>query len=577
MTPDVYPTGRLPEKVNDKPQPNTWHELAGIGAAFLDGRLRERMTRPPITRALAPEYRDMVYELLDIWFSKLHRNRLKNRYYEGKNALKDFGISTPPELLQVETVVGWPQKAVDALAVRSRFDGYVAADDDVQVLLDKVAQRSRIGVKYRQAVTSELINSCAFATVGVDDEGLSHIDFYSAEDAAAVWDDALGRIGYGMVINDRDGQGFPVELTMYLDDMALTLYDTDRGYWDFEEHPYDMGRPCMEVFAYRPTYRKPFGQSRISRAVMSITDSAVRAALGGDVSFQFAVAPQKYLLGADKNVFEKRTRWEAYIGNIFAVGYNNPDGVMPQFGQLPQASMQQYIDMMRSLAARFAGETNVPLHMLGVVTDNPSSAEAIYAASEPLIIECQDLNEGSRDSLKTLALMCIAAERNKPLDELTDEERDITANFANPAMPSIVSQADAMVKIASVVPEFAGTDTFFEQIGMSEDIRKKAMSEMRRKKAAMELAEAMEKENEEPMVALASNALRGQQMQAIVTLLGQYSSGKITKEQAVNTLAAMGGITKGQAEAIVVGETSVSEAIAQTNEEVVDAIVEEEG
>lgn len=577
MTPDVYPTGRLPEKVNGKPQPDTWHELDGIGAAYLDGRLRERMTRPPITRALAPEYRDMVYELLDIWFSKLHRNRLKNRYYEGKNALKDFGISTPPELLHVETVVGWPQKAVDALAVRSRFDGYVAADDDVQALLDKVAQRSRIGVKYRQAVTSELINSCAFATVGVDDEGLSHIDFYSAEDAAAVWDDALGRIGYGMVINDRDGHGFPVELTMYLDDMALTLYDTDRGYWDFEEHPYDMGRPCMETFAYRPTYRKPFGQSRISRAVMSITDSAVRAALGGDVSFQFAVAPQKYLLGVEKNVFQTRTRWETYIGNILAVGYNNPDGVMPQFGQLPQASMQQYIDMMRSLAARFAGETNVPLHMLGVVTDNPSSAEAIYAASEPLIIECQDLNEGSRDSLKTLALMCIAAERNKPLDELTDEERDITANFANPAMPSIVSQADAMVKIASVVPEFAGTDTFFEQIGMSEDIRKKAMSEMRRKKAAMELAEAMEKENEEPMVALATNALRGQQMQAIVTLLGQYSSGKITKEQAVNTLAAMGGITKGQAEAIVVGETSVSEAIAQTNEEVADALVEEEG
>ena len=575
MEPSTYPTGAYPA-ANGKPQPDTWHEIAHLDA-FADGELRERLTRPAITSSLPTEYRDMVYELLDIWYAKLRRNKIKHQYYDGKNKLRDFGISTPPELLGVETVVGWPQKAVDALAVRSRFDGFTAGDDDVQILLDKVSDRSRISVKYRQAVTSELIQSCCFATVGLSTDGFSRIDFYSAEDASAVWDDALGRIGYGLVINDRDRRGMPVEMTLYLEDMAVNLYDTQRGYWDFEEQPYSMGRPCMEVFAYRPTYKRPFGQSRVSRAVMSITDDAVRAALGGSISFQFAVAPQKYLLGADKDIFATKTRWETYIGNILALGYNNPDGVMPQFGQLPQASMQQYVDYMRSLAARFAGETNVPLHMLGVVTDNPSSAEAIYAASEPLIIECQDLNDGSRDSLKSLALMCIAAERDKPLSELTDEERDITANFANPAMPSIVSQADAMVKIAAVVPEFAGTDTFFEQIGMSEDIRKKAISEMRRKKAAMELAEAMEKEDESPMVALGANALRGQQMQAIVTLLRQYSNGKITKEQAVNTLSAIGGITKAQAESIVVGEESVSSVIAESNEDMVDELVEEEG
>lgn len=563
----------LPRKVNDCPQPNTWHELA----TFDDGMLRERLTRPLVTRRLPTDYREMLYELLDVWYAKLRRNRLKHRYYDGKNALKDFGISTPPELLSVETVVGWPQKAVDALAVRSRFDGFTATDDDVQAMLDKIADRSRLGIKYRQAVTSELIQSCVFATVGLDDRDESHIEFYSAEDASAVWDDALGRIGYGMVINDRDRRGIPVEISMYLDDMKVHLYDTGQGYWDYDEEPYRMGRPTMEVFAYRPTYRRPFGQSRISRAVMSLTDSAVRCALGGDVSFQFAVAPQKYLMGVDRDVFAQQTKWEAYIGNILALGYNSPDGVMPQFGQLPQASMQQYVDYMRALAARFAGETNVPLHMLGIIHDNPSSAQALYAASEPLIIECQDLNDGSRDSLKTLALMCIAAERDKALEDLKDEERDLTANFANPAMPSIVSQADAMVKIAGVVPEFAGTDTFFEQVGFGEDMRKKAMSEMRRKKAAMELAEALEKENEEPTVALAANALRGQQMQAVVTLLGQYSSGKISKDQAVNTLSAIGGITRAQAEKIVTGETSLTEAIAETNEEVVDELVEQEG
>lgn len=58
---------------------------------------------------------------------------------------------------------------------------------------------------------------------------------------------------------------------------------------------------------------------------------------------------------------------------------------MPQFGQLTQGSMQPHIDYMRSLAVRFSGETNVSLSELGVVSDNPSSAEAIYAAKEALV------------------------------------------------------------------------------------------------------------------------------------------------------------------------------------------------
>lgn len=41
----------------------------------------------------------------------------------------------------------------------------------------------------------------------------------------------------------------------------------------------------------------------------------------------------------------------------------------------------------RNLAAQFAGATCVPISELGVVHDNPSSAEAIYAAKEALVVE----------------------------------------------------------------------------------------------------------------------------------------------------------------------------------------------
>ena len=139
--------------------------------------------------------------------------------------------------------------------------------------------------------------------------------------------------------------------------------------------------------------------------------------------------------------------------------------------------MQPHMDYMRSLAARFSGETNIPISTLGVVHDNPASAEAIYAASEPLIIEVEDFNDSAREMLKNVALMAMAASLDVPLAELPDEYRDFTANFRNPAMPSVVSQTDAMTKLAAVVPGFAGTDVFWEQVGFPEDMRRKVETE----------------------------------------------------------------------------------------------------
>ena len=457
-------------------QPDTW-KTVGITVPWI-GEVDFASDMPQ-------DYAEMIGDLLGLWAAKLMRNQMKYRYYNGRNVLKDFGISIPPQLLNVETVVGWPQKAVDSMAVRSRFDGFTAADPEVQAMLDRIAAKSRLRVKYRQAVQSALIHSCCFATVSMDDDGGPRIDLWSAEQAAARWDEALGRIAYGMVINGFD-EGMPSEITLYADDAVVHTWRVSDDVWNYDIEPISMGRPTMDAFAYRPTFRKPFGQSRITRAVMSLTDSAVREALRTEISAEFFTSPQKYLLGADENAFTNKTKWEAYIGNIFAVG-RDEDGNIPQFGQLSQGSMQPHTDYMRALAARFSGETNVPISTLGIIHDQPASAEAIYAASEPLIIECEDFNDCARETLRTLALMASAAALDVPLDELPEVYMDFTPDFRNPAMPSVVSQTDAMVKIASVVPGFAGTDVFFEQIGFPEDMRRKAENEIRRNSAAFTL------------------------------------------------------------------------------------------
>ncbi|MGL5174488.1 MAG: hypothetical protein ACRC75_11600, partial [Olsenella sp.] len=82
----------------------------------------------PDVLGLPDKYAVLFSNTFDVWNAHLARNRVRDRYYDGKNALKDLGISIPPSLTNIETVVGWPQKAVDSLAVRSRFDGYGGSD-----------------------------------------------------------------------------------------------------------------------------------------------------------------------------------------------------------------------------------------------------------------------------------------------------------------------------------------------------------------------------------------------------------------------------------------------------------------
>ena len=470
-----YPDGRGGRKVNDLPQPDT----------FRHGPWAMPEGLPELPSDLPGRWRDELEDLIELWEARMPRNQTLFAYYDGRNRLKDLGISTPPELLGVETVVGWPNKAVMALATRCRLDGFTAGNEPLQAALDAISRRSNLHVKYRQTVEAEGVYGCSFATVGMAGDG-ARIDMHDAEHAAARWDDAKGRTAYGMTLSlDDDGVA---AITLYDDGANVYLWRDGDG-WLWRANPHRMGRCLIEAFAYRPTQRKPYGQSRITRAVMSITDSAVRCALGGDISFQFAVAPQKVLLGADRDALNGKTKWEAYIGNILGVSYNGADGVMPQFMQMQQASMQQYSDYMRSLAARFSGETNVPISQLGVIHDNPSSAEAIYAASEPLIIECQDLNDNSRETLRSLAMMALAAEQDVALADLGDEWRDFAPNFANPAMPSIVSSADAAVKIAAAVPGFAGTESFWKMLGLPEDARREVTAQVAQANAQAMLAQ----------------------------------------------------------------------------------------
>lgn len=432
------------------------------------------MQMPASVDGLTVEEAAEFAALVQVWAATSRRNALRMKYYLGQNTLKDLGISIPPQLKNTETVIGWPAKAVDMLAARSMFDGFVSeGEGDDPLGLRPILVANQFDAAYEQAVRSELIHCSAFWTVTKGDGSLGEpevlISMRSATFAAALWDYRKRRIRSGLAIIDvtRDYPHDPTAITMYLDDWVITCERGDSNDWrvvDRLENP--LGRPLMEPMAFLPDFYRPFGRSRITREVMSITDSAQRGALRAEVLMEANTAPQKLLLGADDDAFDME-KWTAYITSFLAVT-KDQDGGTPSVVQLPQLTPQGAISYMQHLAMRFAGATGVPVSSLGLVQENAASAESMWAAKDDLVTTAQSLNRGNRIALVNVARMAVALRDGVGLGELPVEALSLQARFRNPSMPSVVSQSDAMVKQISAIPWLAETEVALEELGYDE-------------------------------------------------------------------------------------------------------------
>lgn len=425
-------------------------------------------------KQLKPEDAELVRKLVAIWRQKLTRNQLRDRYYLSHVKTKDLGVAIAPEMRgKIKARIDWPAKAVDYLAARSQFDGFTTSDSMRTQELMQIAQANHLKLLYRKAVTSELKHCCAALTVTAGDNG-PVISAYPMTACALMWDDALKEVKAGLVVAEsKKAPGSnvrkPTMYKLFTRDALVTIRCVGMGQvWIANYAYHSMGRPLIEPMAYRPTLERPFGRSCITRTVMSLTDDAQREKERSEIAAEFAAYPQKYLLGTDRTTIPKDSRYAAYIGAILEVTKGEGDTV-PTFGQLSQLSMQPHIDYMRSLAAQFSGATNVPLSALGVVSDNPSSAEAIYAAKEDLVIDAQALNADNGRALVNIAMMALAIQDNSDFNTVRNSGVAIEARFKNPAMPSVVSQSDAMVKQISVLPWLAESDVALEELGYNEE------------------------------------------------------------------------------------------------------------
>ncbi|RBP98466.1 hypothetical protein CRD60_00960 [Bifidobacterium aemilianum] len=436
---------------------------------------------------------DLLAQLVVIWNRKRSRNLLRSAYVDGKHRLDHVGFSIPPSMRDMEEIVGWPDKAVSAHAERCMFDGFVSRTMPQDPFdLSGLMADNRFDVEIPQAIRSSMIHSVSFLSVTRGDERSGEppvlVMPHSAEWSSALWDFRRRALKGAMVVNDVDSYGTPTMITVFTPEEIVTCRK-GTGWYVESATRHGLGRVPVESLTYRPEIDRPFGRSVVSRAVMSITDDAMRTVLRTEVSAEFYSAPQLFLMGADPESFTDDQgnpipMWEMVLGRINAVSKDD-EGDVPSLQQIGQQSVQPHIMQLQQLAARFAGETNVPVSSLGIVAENSQSAEAMMAAQKDLVVDCSAANRSYGSALKRIAQDMVMLRDG--LAEPTDELRSLEVKWRNPAMPSVIDAGDAMIKLISAFPWMADTVVALEQVGFNDEQISRLLSERRRNEAKDQL------------------------------------------------------------------------------------------
>ena len=311
--------------------------------------------------------------------SKATRVNTRYKYYDMKHLAEDFQISTPPRLRSWMNCLGWCAKAVDSLADRLVFREFV--DDNFN--LTNIYQMNNPDILMDSAILGALISSCDFIYISPDENGFPRLQVIDGGNATGIIDPITGMLTEGYAVLDRNDIGVET-LEAYFIPGQTQYYDHgELQDVQLNTAPY----PLLVPIINRPDAVRPFGRSSISRACMSIVDSAMRTVKRSEISAEFYSIPQKYVLGTDPES-EPIDSWTAAMSTVLEIT-KDADGEKPTVGQFTQQSMTPHIEQLQMFAGLFAGETGLTMEDLGFASGNPSSSDAIKAAHENLRLKAR--------------------------------------------------------------------------------------------------------------------------------------------------------------------------------------------
>ena len=424
--------------------------------------------------SLTDDEHDLVVRLEQRLSSCQSPMDLRDAYYNGNQLIRDLGISVPPQLRGLHTVVGWPATVVDTLDERLDVEGFrYASSSQGDDALWNIWQANNLDEESQLGHLDSLVYGCAYVAAGTNDDGSALITVESPRHVSVIWDPRWRSITAALRIYGGDEYGRDRQATLYLPNETImlesqpgtgwVLLDDERG-----RDRHNLGVVPVARLANRQRTSERDGSSEITSQVMSLTDAACRTLLGMEVAREFHAAPQRYILGVTASSFQDPegnplSKWGTYTGIMNAIERDG-EGQNPTIWQAPAADLTAYGKVMGELRQELSACTRLPAYMLGETTENPASADAIRSAENGLIRKAerrQRAFSGGWEEVMRLAL------RIQNGGTLPDEARTIETLWASAATPTPGATTDAITKqtAAGIIPPMS--DVTRERLGYS--------------------------------------------------------------------------------------------------------------
>ncbi|MBQ9387911.1 MAG: phage portal protein [Lachnospiraceae bacterium] len=374
--------------------------------------------------------------------------KVKKRYafYEMKNSVPDFRISTPPRLRNMVSILGWCGKAVDSLADRLVFREMRGDDFGT----NEIFRMNNPDVLFDSAVLSALISSCCFVYISPDENGKPRLQVIDGGSATGVIDPITGMLKTGYAVLERDRKtGAPTAEAYFTPGTTTYVYASGEQ----RQYNYPISQTLLVPIVYRPDAVRPFGRSVISRACMSLVASACRTVKRTEISAEFFSFPQKYIVGLSEDA-EIADKWSASMSTLLTIS-EGENGEKPTLGQFAQQSMSPHNEQLKTLASLFAGETGLTVEDMGFSSGNPASQEAIKAAHENLRLKARKAQRCFGSGFLNVAYVaaCLRDEHDYKRSAFA-EVKPIWEPIFEPDSAMLSGIGDGAIKINQAVPGY---------------------------------------------------------------------------------------------------------------------------
>lgn len=366
-------------------------------------------------------------------------------YYNAEQAMTTLGISLPPELSGLRTMLGWPRIACDAIHDRLDVDGFRYPEStDADQAMWEIWQRNNLDLEAPLGFLDALIHARSHLVVGAGESGEPPlVTVESAHNLAYLWDARRRGVKAALQLYTADD----VEMaTLFLPHETIELSrDIETTRWVIDgRDTHNVGWTPVLPMVNRARVHDRYGKSEITPELQSITDAAIRALLRMEVGAEFFSVPQRYAVGASERDFQDahgnlKTAWDTYIGR-FLVFERDSEGNLPQLGQFPAGDPATHVQILNYYADVVSSITGLPSSYLGKHTDNPASADAIRMSTDRLVQKAKRKQSAFEAALEGAMRAAIAFQQGR----IPDQAQLIETIWRPPEIPTPAATAAAI-------------------------------------------------------------------------------------------------------------------------------------